>query len=68
MTVRIVVNGDEREVAYGTTVKDLLKSLDIKTRAFAVERNLEIVPAAEHDACTLSEGDTLEIVTLVGGG
>lgn len=68
MDVRIVLNGDERDVPAKTTVRELLASLDIKTRAVAVERNLEIVPAAQHAACTLTEGDRLEIVTLVGGG
>lgn len=66
--VRIVINGDERDVADNITVHELLAVLELKTRAVAVERNLEIVPAATHKACTLSEGDRLEIVTLVGGG
>ncbi len=66
--MRIVVNGDEREVAANITVQELLADLDVKTRAVAVERNLEIVPAAAHNECTLCEGDRLEIVTLVGGG
>lgn len=66
--MRIVVNGDEREVADHITVQELLVMLDVKTRAVAVERNLEIVPAATHRECTLCEGDRLEIVTLVGGG
>ena len=66
--VRIVVNGDELEVAANITVQDLLADLDVSTRAVAVERNLEIVPAATHSQCKLCEGDRLEIVTLVGGG
>ena len=66
--MRIVVNGERRDVPAGITVRELLASLALKTRAVAVERNLKIVPAAEHAACTLSEGDRLEIVTLVGGG
>lgn len=66
--MRIVVNGEEREIAEGTTVRDLLALLKIKSRAVAVERNLEIVPAAQYGKCTLCEADRLEIVTLVGGG
>jgi sulfur carrier protein len=46
----------------------LLASLNLKTRAVAVERNREIVPSAQHAECTLQDGDRLEIVTLVGGG
>lgn len=66
--VRITVNGQEQTVPDGTTVRALLDSLEVKTRAVAVERNLEIVPRAEHAECQLSDGDRLEIVTLVGGG
>lgn len=66
--VRITVNGDEQDVADGLTVRQLLDSLDVKTKAVAVERNLEIVPRAIHNECVLSNGDRLEIVTLVGGG
>lgn len=66
--VRIVVNGEAQEVADTITVQELLISLDVKTKAVAVERNLEIVPAALHRECILCEGDQLEIVTLVGGG
>ena len=66
--VQITVNGQERDVAAGTTVDGLLKSLNVTTKAVAVERNLEIVPKADHVRCTLDSGDRLEIVTLVGGG
>ena len=66
--MRIVVNGDEREIAENSTVQELLASLEIKTRAIAVERNLEIVGRCDYAQCRLAEGDRLEIVTLVGGG
>jgi thiamine biosynthesis protein ThiS len=66
--VRIMVNGEERNVADGTTVGALLAELNVRTKAVAVERNLQIVPKAEHASCRLCDGDRLEIVTLVGGG
>ena len=47
---------------------ELLAQLSLKPRFVAVERNLQIVPRAEHDECVLQPGDQLEIVTLVGGG
>lgn len=64
---KIVVNGDPMSFA-GGTVSDLLKALDIKTRAIAVELNHCIVPADQHHTTNVSPGDQLEIVTLVGGG
>jgi sulfur carrier protein len=34
----------------------------------AVELNLSLVPRALHEQQLLTEGDRLEVVTLVGGG
>jgi sulfur carrier protein len=64
----IVVNGEERAVAEGTTVAGLLADLGLSRQHVAVEANREIVPRAEHEARVLAEGDSLEIVTFVGGG
>ncbi|MBS0266723.1 MAG: sulfur carrier protein ThiS [Planctomycetes bacterium] len=66
--VKIVMNGEDREVPPGTTVAGLLAALDVRSRYLAVERNFELVPRANHADCVLQEGDQLEIVTLVGGG
>ncbi|PYQ55785.1 MAG: thiamine biosynthesis protein ThiS [Acidobacteria bacterium] len=37
-------------------------------RPVAVEHNRRVVPRAEHASVRLNHGDTLEIVTFVGGG
>lgn len=66
--MKVTVNGQPREVAAGTTVGDLLQELGKNPKFLAVERNLELVPRTEHASTPLHEGDTLEIVTLVGGG
>jgi sulfur carrier protein len=64
----IVVNGDSRRVAGGTTVAGLLAELGLAGRQVAVERNREIVPRARHTEVELADGDRLELVTFVGGG
>lgn len=64
----IHVNGEPREVAEGATVAELLELLDVRMSGVAVERNLTVIPRAEHATTPLAEGDRLEIVTLVGGG
>jgi sulfur carrier protein len=66
--IRIVLNGQRRAVGAGTTLADLLHQLRLEPRHLAVEVNLRLVPREQHAAYTLREGDTLEIVTLVGGG
>jgi thiamine biosynthesis protein ThiS len=66
--VNISLNGEPRQIAAGSSVADLLAELGLQARHVAVEVNLELVPRASHAEHLLSEGDRLEIVTLVGGG
>ena len=66
--MQICVNGEPRDVPPGTTVAALLAELELEPRYLAVERNLALVPRAEHAGCVLEPDDRLEIVTLVGGG
>lgn len=66
--MQIFLNGQAHTVAPGTSVKALVETLSDDPRGIAIERNLEIVPKAEHGATLLQEGDRLEIVQFVGGG
>jgi sulfur carrier protein len=66
--MHIEVNGEQREVAEGTTIASLLCALEVTPPHVAVEVNLEVVPRARHGETKLREGDRLEVVTLVGGG
>jgi sulfur carrier protein len=63
--IRVRINGEEREIAEGTTVEGLLGELH---GAVAVELNRRIVPRSERGRTTLRSGDVLEVVTFVGGG
>jgi len=66
--MRIILNGASRDLDDGMTVLDLVLSLSDDPRGIAIERNLEIVPKAEHKTTHLQDGDRLEIVQFVGGG
>jgi sulfur carrier protein len=66
--MRIQVNGQDREIAGGATIANLLGELGVTQPHVAVEVNLEVVPRAQHKQTTLREGDRVEVVTLVGGG
>ena len=66
--MRIVVNGEPREIAAGTTVAQLLVELGVKGERVAVEVNLDVVRRAARDARALAEDDQVEIVSFVGGG
>lgn len=65
--VTLQVNGKTRTLDEGTTVNQLLEKLGLHTAVCAVEVNKAIVRKPDRDA-PLAEGDTVEIVTLVGGG
>jgi thiamine biosynthesis protein ThiS len=66
--VRIVLNGEAREVPEGTSVAGLLRSLDLAESRVAVERNREVLPRERHEEAVLREGDRVEVVRFVGGG
>ena len=66
--IKIVVNGEKREMEPGTSVAALLADLGIRGRRVAVERNHEIVTRSKWEEVQVAEGDTFEIIELVGGG
>ena len=66
--MRIFLNGESQDIADGTTVEALVLSMTEDPRGIAIERNLEIVPKAEHGKTLLKDGDRLEVVQFVGGG
>ena len=64
----IEFNGQSFEVPTGTTIEQLLVLAEIRSRLVAVEVNLEILAHDMHVSHALQAGDTIEVVTLVGGG
>ena len=63
----LTINGEPRQVADGLTVATLVAELGVRGRV-AVELNAEVLRQAQHPETTLRDGDTLEVVTFVGGG
>ena len=66
--MQLTVNSETINFSNGSTVKQLLEQLHLADRPVAVERNGRIVSHTAFEQTELTEGDTLEIVTLVGGG
>ncbi|MBA2117400.1 sulfur carrier protein ThiS [Bremerella alba] len=66
--MKIRINEEERDVPEGASVADIVATLSLNPKFIAVEVNLELIPRAEHGSHKLSDGDQLEVVTLVGGG
>jgi sulfur carrier protein len=66
--MQILLNGTAHQVADNCTLGQLLSSLDLAQKRFAVEINEELVPRSEHAARLLRADDHVEIVQAIGGG
>jgi len=64
----ITLNGEKREFELPMTVSELLKMLNLTSQMVLVEHNREIVPRDKMITTQVVEGDTIEILRLVGGG
>lgn len=67
-SIDVVVNGEQRRVARGATLLELLCSLELDPRAVVVEHNRAIVRRPRLGDVTVAPGDAIELVHFVGGG
>ena len=63
----VKINGEERQNA-GKTLAEYLATTDYDPKRIAVERNGAIVPKAQYADTMLQDGDSIEVVSFVGGG
>ncbi len=63
----VIINGTSLDIA-GQTLADYLSEAGYDTKRIAVELGGEIVPKAQYGQTVLEDGDTLEVVSFVGGG
>ena len=66
--MELTVNGKPRQVQGPRTLKEFLEANGVNPNLVAVEHNGEIIKRERFDAVALGEGDTLEIIHMVGGG
>lgn len=66
--MRLVVNGEEKSVEQSVTLAELLVGFALDPRRVAIEVNEQLVRRALYAETPLTDGDRIEIVTLVGGG
>jgi sulfur carrier protein len=67
-TVR--VNGEDRDLAPGTTIGEVIAELvgGTEVRGVAAALNGSVVPRGRWTTCVLSDADRVEILTAVQGG
>jgi sulfur carrier protein len=68
VTVTVSVNGEPREVAAGTPLDALVRTLTTAPSGVAAALNETVVPRGQWPATPLAEGDRVEVLTAVQGG
>ena len=63
----VKVNGKPLDIA-GKTIAEYLATTNYDIKRIATELNGDIVPKAAYAGTVLSDGDSIEIVSFVGGG
>lgn len=67
--MKLTVNGKNEIVSDEVrTIVDLLAALNIPREQVAVMLNGDVIRRADHEQTELHDGDTVEIITIVGGG
>jgi sulfur carrier protein len=66
--VKVVMNGDDRELTDGATVAEAVAAVTGQTRGVAVAVNGEVVPRSRWAQAALSAGDRVEVLTAAQGG
>ena len=63
----VKVNGEPKDIA-GKTIAEYLATTNYDMKRIAVERNGDIVRKAQYGETVLRDGDSIEVVSFVGGG
>lgn len=63
----VKVNGENLDIAR-KTLSEYLSTANYDTRRIVVERNDYIVSKTDYDTTILEDGDSIEVVSFVGGG
>jgi sulfur carrier protein len=66
--MEITVNGTAKDVPEGLSLLALIETLQLNPDTTIVELNRSVVEKKTYPALTLSPGDKLELVRIVGGG
>ena len=64
----IRVNGAEEAYSEEMTVMENVSAKGYRTNRIAVEKNGQIVPKSAYESTVIKDGDSMEVVSFVGGG
>ena len=66
--MQITLNGERQSLEKPCTLAELLEKFPPAHSAYAIEVNKQLIPRREHANHVIAADDTIEVVTLVGGG
>ena len=66
--IEITLNGEKRTVSETESLAALIEHLDVGKRRVAVVRNGDVIRREDCASTLLANGDTVDIVHMVGGG
>lgn len=66
--ISITLNGEPKQIADRSSLKELLADLNLPSEGVAVAINGEVVSRSAHDTVILRDHDVVEIIHAVGGG
>ena len=65
--MEVQLNGRSVQVA-GGSLRDLIQGQDMDLSSLVAEVNLKVIPESEWDLYRVQPGDTIELLSFVGGG
>lgn len=66
--MRIIVNGETKQVEREINLEELLEKLELPTERIAIELNKTVVRKKDWATVKAADGDQIEIIHFVGGG
>ena len=64
----VTINGEQKQIAPNSTIKDILRQIGIEDKVMAVAVNMQIVKKEQWDKFRPKEGDKIEFLGFTGGG
>ncbi len=64
----IYINGQKKLVNSDKNLEQILKSMKITNKFFAIEVNKIVIPKSNYQNRIICENDVIEVLELIGGG
>ena len=68
MSVKILINGEEKDLPGSISVSDLLDRFELPSQRVAIELNKNVIRKRDWSETAVNDGDCIEVVHFVGGG